>query len=119
MARCKDCIHYAVCEARITADENFSEWKYTEDNNCDNFKDRNKFVELPCVAIVEQFLGSDGKFDKRRTDHNGRIAVVYINRHKYAVPSIDLTSQRYNTAKAYERLEELKREEVEQILRSD
>lgn len=76
-----------------------------------------KCVDLPCVAIVEQFLDSDGKFDKRRIDHNGRIAVVYINRHKYAVPSIDLTSQRYNTAKAYERIEELNREEIEQALK--
>ena len=118
MARCKDCLHYEVCEARITADENYPERKYTKNNNCPHFKDRNNFVELPCVAIVEQFLNSDGKIDKKRIAHNGRMAVVYINRHKYAVPSIDLTSQRYNTAKAYERIEELKREETEQTLRN-
>ena len=48
MANCKDCIHNDVCEARIVADENYPERHYTENNNCSNFKDRNKFIELPC-----------------------------------------------------------------------
>ncbi|MGN0462968.1 MAG: hypothetical protein ACI4HZ_11070 [Ruminococcus sp.] len=48
MASCKDCLHYDVCEARITADENYPERKYTEYNDCSNFKDRNRFIELPC-----------------------------------------------------------------------
>lgn len=48
MASCKECLHYDVCEARIAADENYSERNYTENNNCSNFKDRNRFVELPC-----------------------------------------------------------------------
>lgn len=48
MASCKECLHYDVCEARIAADENYSERNYTENNNCSNFKDRTRFVELPC-----------------------------------------------------------------------
>ena len=48
MANCRDCIHNDVCVARITADENYPERHYTENNNCSNFKDRNKFIELPC-----------------------------------------------------------------------
>lgn len=48
MASCKECLHYDVCEARIAADENYPERKYTENNNCCNFKNRTRFAELPC-----------------------------------------------------------------------
>lgn len=42
MASCKDCLHYDVCQFHI--DE---ETKMTV-NECGHFKDRNRFVELPC-----------------------------------------------------------------------
>lgn len=42
MASCKDCIHYKVC--------NYFEGDLNEEGaeKCVYFKDRNKFVELPC-----------------------------------------------------------------------
>lgn len=42
MATCKDCLHYEVCQFHI--DE---ETKLTV-NECEHFKDRSKFIELPC-----------------------------------------------------------------------
>ena len=36
MTICKDCLCYDVCEARIAADENYPDRKYTENNNCSN-----------------------------------------------------------------------------------
>lgn len=71
MASCKECLHYDVCEARIAADENYSERNYTENNNCSNFKDRTRFVELPCKVgdtvyvienneIIEDFVDQIG-----------------------------------------------------------
>ncbi|MGN0502909.1 MAG: hypothetical protein ACI4HN_08285 [Ruminococcus sp.] len=65
MASCKDCLHYDVCEARIAADENYPERKYTENNNCCNFKDRTRFVELPCKVgdTVYDMYGLDYKIE--------------------------------------------------------
>ena len=95
---CKDCVHYAVCR--------FVE-PYHLDVKCNHFKNKANLVELPCVAMVEQFI-KDGKFDKKRTAHNGRFAVVYIDKSKWNCPLIDITEQFYNTEKAEERIQALK-----------
>ena len=42
MSTCKDCLHYRVCQFHI--DE---ETKLTV-NECEHFKDRSKYIELPC-----------------------------------------------------------------------
>lgn len=67
----------------------------------------NGVIVTPCVAMVEQFI-KDGKFDRKHTAHNGRIAVVYFDKTKYNNPLIDITEQFYNSDKAYERVEVLK-----------
>lgn len=68
---------------------------------------KNGVVMLPCVAMVEQFV-KDGKFDKKHTAHNGKMAVVYIDKSKWGCPLIDITEGFYNTNKAYERIQVLK-----------
>lgn len=68
---------------------------------------KNGVVKLPCVAMVEQFV-KDGKFDKKHTAHNGRMAVVYIDKSKWSRPLIDITEEFYNVNKAYERIQALK-----------
>lgn len=67
----------------------------------------NGVIVTPCVAMVEQFI-KDGKLDKKYKAHNGRIAVVYVDKSKWNCPLIDITEQFYNTGKAYERIEVLK-----------
>ena len=42
MASCKDCLHFEVCREYATGLEQL----FTFDN-CENFKDRSRFVELP------------------------------------------------------------------------
>lgn len=64
-------------------------------------------IATPCVAMVEQFL-KDGELDKRITAHNGKYAVVYIDKSKWNCPLIDITEQHYNADKANERIEALK-----------
>ncbi len=61
----------------------------------------------PCVAMVEQFL-KDGKFDNKITAHNGKYAVVYLDKSKWNSPLIDITEQAYNAENAIKRIEELK-----------
>lgn len=53
MPTCKDCLHYRVCKFHI--DE---ETKMTV-NECEHFKDRSKFVELPCEIGSKVFVSPD------------------------------------------------------------
>lgn len=104
MNTCKDCLHSKVCRDYWSEQE---ENLFSESNiSCRTFADRSEWVHLPCVAMVEQFI-KDGKFDRRKTAHNGRIAVVYIDKKKWNSPLIDITEQFYNTDKAQERIKAL------------
>ena len=46
MASCKDCVHYDVCVIMENSSEDNKE-NYCKEFNCPDFKDRNRFVELP------------------------------------------------------------------------
>ena len=50
MASCKDCIHFEVCDSGSSIDEFMEHGTYTNgvEKECDTFKDRTRFVELPC-----------------------------------------------------------------------
>lgn len=53
MANCKDCLCVDVCKMRsdiVSADyyPEILKKKFEEECNCPHFKDRNRFVELPC-----------------------------------------------------------------------
>ena len=59
----------------------------------------NGVIVTPCVAMVERFI-KDGKFDRKHTAHNGRYAVVYVDKSKWNCPLIDITEQFYNSEAA-------------------
>ena len=110
---CKNCLHYEACKGTYyTAKgcDNIALYDFGgemyADSGCEDFTERSGWVHLPCVAMVEQFI-KDGKFDRRKTAHNGRIAVVYIDKKKWNSPLIDITEQFYNTDKAQERIKAL------------
>ena len=42
MKNCRDCFHYDVCQYHITEETNMTV------NECNHFKDKSRFVELPC-----------------------------------------------------------------------
>lgn len=48
---CEDCIHFVVCDEVPTKSA----------DNCDFFKDRSRFVELPCRVGDKVYCGSFGK----------------------------------------------------------
>lgn len=113
MANCIDCVHFEVCQydeqerAEANLEPSYRDLsKYIADG-CKFFKNKADFVELPFVAMVEQFI-KDGKSDKKRVAHNGRFAVVYIDKSKWNCPLIDITEQFYNDEKAKERIQALK-----------
>lgn len=99
MSKCLSCLHYKVCDYRINEED-------ITVAECTQFTNRSEWVHLPCVAMVEQFI-KDGKFDRRKTVHNGRMAVVYIDEKKWNSPLIDITEQFYHTDKAQERIKAL------------
>ena len=54
MATCKKCVHVAVCSYAQNSNNEFE--------HCANFRDRSRFVELPCVAgeyvyVIEPIFG--------------------------------------------------------------
>lgn len=108
---CKDCLHYESHKHFFNSpdyEKDFDDYFKDIDieYKCPEFTARSEWVHLPCVAMVEQFI-KDGKFDRRKTAHNGRIAVVYIDKKKWNSPLIDITEQFYNTDKAQERIKAL------------
>lgn len=56
MASCKDCLHYEACESQVPKTFWDSETFYY---HCKCFKDRNKFVELPC-KVGDRVYQTDG-----------------------------------------------------------
>lgn len=67
MASCKDCIHFEVCDSGSSIDEFMEHGTYTNgvEKECDTFKDRNRFVELPCKfgdIVYEMVLNRDKSF---------------------------------------------------------
>ena len=70
MAICKDCLHVDVCCSDLSTADNkcklatpdFKLLKNIECDECQHFKDRSRFVELPCVAgeyvyVIEPIFG--------------------------------------------------------------
>ena len=57
---CKDCIHYKVCCQKplhvVTGMDFVYRYKYNQiERVCKDFKDRSRFVELPCKIGTELF----------------------------------------------------------------
>lgn len=79
-----------------------------------------RLVVLPFVAMVEQSL-QEGKMTPQRDQRfNGRYAVVYVDKKKWATPLIDICGkQKYDRAEAEVRLNELTRQEAKEALKKE
>lgn len=99
---CKDCYHYNVCRELMKQ----LHWK---PEPCNSFKDKSRIIELPFVAMIEQYL-VNGKFadNIHLQKFNGCYATVYIDKNKWGTPLIDICGKNtYNTDEAEKRLKEL------------
>lgn len=114
---CKDCYHCEACENRfaglkkICVDEPVKhlELNPAVEKCCENFKDKSRIIELPFIAMIEQYL-VNGKFADNiyLQKFNGRYATVYIDKNKWGTPLIDICGKNsYRTEEAEERLKEL------------
>lgn len=105
----KHCLHWEVC--RLTPPKYATVKYYTFCNcaeECECFKDKSLVLELPFVAMVEQELTADCKFNHKSASKNGKIAVVYIDTSKSGLPLIDITNQFSNIDTAEKRIKQLK-----------
>lgn len=91
MATCKDCIHYNLCRSisRIQLGWRGNSVHYVEnvEEICKDFKDRSRFVELPCKVgdtawIVGRYKNGDGNF------YTGIVTGVHVTERKtiYKLP---------------------------------
>ncbi len=103
---CKDCPHFEVCKmygVLPTKRRIGNKWK-----NCPFRNDKSKYIELPFIAMIEQYLVK-GKFADNiyLQKFNGRYATVYIDKNKWGTPLIDICGKYpYNTEEAEARLKE-------------
>lgn len=112
---CKDCYYCDVCHLRISLNMDYDEVKdkpITEmEKRCEYFNDKSRIIELPFIAMIEQYL-VNGKFADNiyLQKFNGRYATVYIDKNKWGTPLIDICGKySYNTEEAEARLKELKK----------
>ena len=75
MATCKDCVHFDVCCSYLStaynkcklATPDFKLLKNIECDECQHFKDRSRFVELPCkLGDTVYYFNSAGKIFSQR-----------------------------------------------------
>lgn len=114
---CKDCYHYEACKEKfaglkkicVDKPKKHMELNPRVENRCQQFKDKSLVVELPFIAMIEQYL-VNGKFADNiyLQKFNGRYATVYIDKNKWGTPLIDICGKySYNTEEAEARLKEL------------
>ena len=95
MCRESPCPYNGMCSQR----ETWERLKKYEDAEQDGL-----IIELPFVAMVEQSL-QDGKMNPLGDQkHNGRYAVVYVDRNKWKSPLIDICGKPYNREEAENRM---------------
>ena len=70
MTSCKDCIHYEACKSQVPRTFWDSETFY---HDCKYFKDRNRFVELPCKV-------GDTIYEITERKRNGKWNKVIVER---------------------------------------
>ena len=70
MASCKDCLHYEACKSQVPRTFWDSELFY---HDCKYFKDRSRFVELPCEV-------GDTIYEIKERKRNGEWHKVIVER---------------------------------------
>lgn len=64
-SQCKDCVHYCLCEPNSMA-YGSKIYKSKAEEKCKHFKDKSRFVELPCEIGREVYWINNGKLYKSK-----------------------------------------------------
>lgn len=73
----------------------------------------------PFVAMIEQSLSGGEMKPQRDQRFNGRYAVVYFDKEKWASPLVDICGKPYNREEAEERMEALEQRAAEAALKGE
>ena len=73
MKTCKDCIHSDVCHI-----VEMSSWWELADYRCDDFKDKSKFIELPC-SVGDYGVWKDREWYVNVIEWDGEEFVVWMS----------------------------------------
>lgn len=95
MASCKDCLHYEACKSQVPRTFWDSENFYY---HCKWFKDRNRFIELPCKIGDTVFVVNGFKeIDELEVDYyvvrKNVISVGMVDDGEYEVETVFLTRE--------------------------
>lgn len=107
MATCKDCIHYKVCTLATYHTDLKTKKCSINPKKCKKFKDRSKFIELPCELGDKVFY----------FDTAGRIYEQTIFQFIYGGTGLKLDSDVMFDSELIGKRFFLSREEAEQALR--
>ena len=75
MATCKECVHVGVCSYAQNSNNEFE--------HCANFRDRSRFVELPCKLGDEIFCTTIGKI------YQGIVGRIELDDEGFAIITTD------------------------------
>lgn len=81
-----------ACEIAVAAIRKVQELEQAEQDG--------RLVELPFVAMVEQSMQNGKMKPMGDQKHNGRYAVVYVDRNKWKSPLIDICGKPYQREEA-------------------
>ena len=73
----------------------------------------------PFIAMVEQSLTGGEMKPQRDQRFNGRYAVVYFDKEKWAFPLIDICGKHYDRKEAEERMKLLRQKDAEATLKGE
>ncbi|WP_293969737.1 hypothetical protein [uncultured Ruminococcus sp.] len=95
MASCKDCIHYEACKSQVPRTFWDSETFY---HDCKYFKDRTRFVELPCKVGDTVFVVNGFKeIEEFEVDYyvvkKNVISVGMVDDGEYEIETVFLTRE--------------------------
>lgn len=83
MATCKDCLHVEACSSILSGFDVDIEFFSKQISVCKNFKDRSRFVELPCKVGDEIFCTTMGKI------YQGIVGRIELDDEGFAIIATD------------------------------
>ena len=110
MSTCKDCLHYRVCQFHI--DE---ETKMTV-NECEHFKDRSSFVELPCKVGDTVYMLVTRKTKAFEVKSKNGEMKKEINHHTFIKKTCFTKSNLFDVIERFGKTAFLTKEEAEKAL---
>lgn len=100
MASCKECLHFEVCKDRLGTTKYYDNVIAADnvEKLCPNFKDRSRFVELPCKVGDKVFVVNGFKeIEEFEVDYyvveKNVISVGCVDDGEYEIETVFLTRE--------------------------